>query len=55
MVSKEFVLGGKATLTIENNVEWASKNAAPAHWTFKINKKDSMQLLVSIFCEQLLK
>ena len=40
MVSKEFVLGGKATLTIENNVEWASKNAAPAHWTFKINKKD---------------
>jgi len=40
MVSKEFVLGGKATLTIENAAAWASQNAAPAHFTFKINKKE---------------
>jgi len=40
MVSKEFVLGGKATLTIENDAAWASQNAAPAHWTFKITKKE---------------
>lgn len=40
MVSKEFVLGGKATLTIENAAAWASQHNAPSHWTFKIKKKE---------------
>ena len=40
MISKEFVTAGKATITIENNAAWAVQNSAPAHWTFKVNKKE---------------
>lgn len=40
MISKEFVIAGKATITIENNAVWAAQNSAPAHWTFKVNKKE---------------
>lgn len=43
MISKEFVLAGKATITIENDASWASQNGHPSHWTYKVSKKESNQ------------
>lgn len=39
MISKDFVVGGKATFTIENSASFAEKNNLKPHYTYKVVKK----------------
>lgn len=40
-ISKEFVLAGKATFTLEIPADFAEKNGTPAHYTFRVNHKEA--------------
>jgi hypothetical protein len=40
MITREFILAGKAIFTLEVAPAWADANGTPAHWTFKVRGKE---------------
>lgn len=41
MITKDFVVGGKAVFTLENDKEFAQKNGLPKQYTFRVTKKEN--------------
>lgn len=40
VITKEFILAGKAIFTLEVAPDFAQANGTPAHWTFKVRGKE---------------
>lgn len=41
MITKTFITAGKAIFTLELASDFASQHSLPAHYTFKVNKKEN--------------